>query len=277
MTNIEYIESGILELYIAGALSEQENEAVYNKLLDNSDILDEVLKIEAAVVKLTASVAPSNSNHSFTTVKASLDLDGSNPTPVIPLNQTKTTNWFTYTGWAASILLAGGLIWLLNQNSALQSDIQTAETELTKETINNQLLEDQIAKAHASLEESNTLLSVIRDKDIIAVPLAGQAVYPEAYAKVYWDKKTNNIYLDAQGLPEPPRGKVYQVWSLTLSPLTPTSLGTIDEFSTDDNKVFTITNANASEAFGITLEPAGGSVSPTMEQLYTLGAVASTP
>jgi hypothetical protein len=25
------------------------------------------------------------------------------------------------------------------------------------------------------------------------------------------------------------------------------------------------------EAFGITLEPAGGSLSPTMEQLYTLG------
>ncbi len=36
-------------------------------------------------------------------------------------------------------------------------------------------------------------------------------------------------------------------------------------------------NTNESEAFGIRLEPAGGSESPTMEQLYTLGVVASNP
>ena len=33
------------------------------------------------------------------------------------------------------------------------------------------------------------------------------------------------------------------------------------------------TTKEGAEAFGITLEPAGGSVSPTLEQLYTLGKV----
>ena len=49
----------------------------------------------------------------------------------------------------------------------------------------------------------------------------------------------------------------------------------LDSFTADTNKIFTINNANESEAFGITLEPAGGSASPNLEQLYTLGAVAS--
>ena len=98
-----------------------------------------------------------------------------------------------------------------------------------------------------------------------------------SFAKVYWNKADNTIYVDAEGLPDAPEGKVWQVWSLTLNPLTPTSLGTIDDFNTDDNKIFTIANANESQAFGITLEPEGGSESPTMEQLYTLGVVASTP
>ncbi|WP_250434376.1 anti-sigma factor [Hanstruepera flava] len=276
MTNKEYIESGILELYVAGALSEEENEAVYQKLLKNPDILDEVLKIEATVIQLTAAVSPRDSKYIFPAVKEALGLDTSD-SKVVTLPRQPRTNWFTYTGWAASVLLAGGLIWLLNQNRALQTEIKTIETEINKQHIDNQLLEEQIRTARANLKETNKLLDVIRDKEIIAIPLAGQAVYPEAYAKVYWDKKTNNIYLDAQGLPEPPRGKVYQVWSLTLSPLTPTSLGTLDDFKTDDNKVFTITNTNASEAFGITLEPAGGSETPTMEQLYTLGAVQTTP
>ena len=56
--------------------------------------------------------------------------------------------------------------------------------------------------------------------------LAGQKVSPNSYAKVYWDKTSNSIYLDAQGLPAPPKGKVYQVWSLKMSPLMPTSIVT---------------------------------------------------
>ncbi|WP_417199431.1 anti-sigma factor domain-containing protein [Bizionia sp.] len=274
MTNQEYIESGILELYIAGSLSDEENEAVYKQLLENPDLLDEVLKIEAAVMQLTAAVSPSDSKHLFKAVKEKLGLDTDADSKVIPLHQPKT-NYLAYSGWAASVLLAVGLMYFFNQNNTLKSDIQVVETELQKQTIDNTLLEERITKTTANLTEAQKLLSVIRDKDILSVPLAGQAVSPESYANVYWDKEGNTVYLDVQGLPEPPAGKVYQVWSLTLNPLAPTSLGTIDNFTSNTNKIFTIENANQSEAFGITLEPAGGSPTPTMEQLYTLGAVTS--
>ncbi len=274
MTNQEYIESGILELYIAGSLTDEENEAVYNQLLENPDLLDEVLKIEAAVMQLTAAISPSDSKHLFKAVKEKLGLDTYADSKVIPLHQPKT-NYLAYSGWAASVLLAVGLMYFFNQNNTLKSDIQVVETELQKQTIDNTLLEERITKTTANLTEAQKLLSVIRDKDILSVPLAGQAVSPESYANVYWDKEGNTVYLDVQGLPEPPAGKVYQVWSLTLNPLAPTSLGTIDNFTSNTNKIFTIENANQSEAFGITLEPAGGSPTPTMEQLYTLGAVTS--
>ncbi|TYB77135.1 anti-sigma factor [Bizionia myxarmorum] len=274
MTNKEYIESGILELYIAGSLSDAENKAVYDKLLTNPDLLDEVLKIEAAIVQLTAAASPSDTQHLFKAVKTKLGLDDKHETKVVPLHEPKT-NWLAYSGWAASIVLAGGLIYLLNQQNALKTNIQTVKTELQEKTIDNTLLEERITTATANLTEAQKLLSVIRDKNIVSIPLSGQAVSPEAYATVYWDKNANNIYLDVQGLPEPPAGKVYQVWSLTLNPLAPTSLGTIDDFANNETKIFTIENANASEAFGITLEPEGGSTSPTMEQLYTLGAVSS--
>jgi anti-sigma-K factor RskA len=64
---------------------------------------------------------------------------------------------------------------------------------------------------------------------------------------------------------------VYQVWALKLNPLTPTSIGLLDKF--DDNVFFAVNNTGDAEAFAITLEPAGGSLNPTMEQLYTLGKV----
>ncbi len=261
-----YIESGILELYVAGSLSEKENEEVYALMQKHPEILQEVLEIEVAIVKLTASTSQRDNNHILQRIKQSL---GSNDddTKVISIAKPKY-NWITYTGWAASILLGVGLLWTVNQNKQLESDIQVAKTQQS-------LLETQIENSKNSLQEANILISVLRDDNITKIPLAGQGNFAETYAKVYWDKNSDRIFLDAQGLPEPPEGKVYQVWSLTLSPLTPTSLGTIDSFSTDANKIFEIENTNKSEAFGITLEPAGGSESPTMEQLYTLGVVST--
>ncbi|WP_142783622.1 anti-sigma factor [Changchengzhania lutea] len=259
-----YIESGILELYVAGALSDEENEQVYQLMQQHPEILQEVLEIEAAVVKLTASTSRRNIETLLQKVKITLGFN-TDEAKVISIVKPKY-NWITYTGWAASVILAAGLLWTVSENNTLKSDIQTAETQ-------ENLLETQIENSKHSLAEANTLISVLRDDSIIEIPLGGQGEFSSAYAKVYWDKASNRIFLDAQGLPEPPRGKVYQVWSLTLNPLTPTSLGTIDDFITDDNKIFEIKNPNSSEAFGITLEPAGGSDAPTMEQLYTLGAV----
>ena len=59
------------------------------------------------------------------------------------------------------------------------------------------------------------------------------------------------------------------MWSLTLNPLTPTSLGVVE----NSNDLLRIENANATEAFGITLEEYGGAEGPNLEQLYTLGVI----
>ena len=261
-----YLDSGILELYVAGALSDAENEAVYAMMQKHPEVLQEVLQIEAAVMKLTAAASQKDTTTMWTGIRKSIQ-EGEAP-KVIPIERSRY-NWVTYTGWAASIVLAAGLLWTLNQNQDLKSDIKMVETQQSE-------LEFQIERSRNSLEETRTLLSVLRDSDIMQVPLEGQGDFNNTYAKVYWDKNSERVFIDAQGLPDPPRGKVYQVWSLKLSPLTPTSLGTINQFTDDPNKIFELNNPNQSEAFGITLEPEGGSESPTMNQLYTLGVVKAT-
>ncbi|OUS01977.1 anti-sigma factor [Flavobacteriales bacterium 33_180_T64] len=264
MDSKAFIESGILELYVAGQLSEKENQEVYDLMRQYPDILQEVLDIEAAIIKLTAKMSPENTTNTLDAITSQLDFN-TNETKVITLQKTRT-NWLNYTGWAAAFIIGIGLLWTLNQNTQL-------ETQVTDADLENSYLELQIEKAKTDLAIKENLLNILRDRDIIAIPLGGQGDFANSYAKVYWNKKDNSIYLDAQGLPNAPVGKVWQVWSLTLNPLTPTSLGTIVNFNDDDNKIFNIANANNSEAFGITLEPAGGSASPTMEQLYTLGVV----
>lgn len=269
-----YIESGILELYVAGALSDTENKEVYELMLKHPEILQEVLEIESAVIKLTASTSRGTKSKILNSIKDKL-LFNNTKDFVKPVKETKVVlmakpkyNWMTYTGWAAAIILGAGLFWTMNQNTELQNEIQTAE-------VKQSYLETQIADAKTDLETNKKLLTILRDKDISVISLGGQGNFTNTYAKVFWNKNNNEIYLDAQGLPAPPPGKVYQVWSLKLNPLTPVSLGTIDNFMQDENKIFELENLNDSEAFGITLEPKGGSETPTMDQLYTLGVVAT--
>jgi len=259
-----YIESGILELFVAGQLTESENKDVQNMMLKHPEILQEVLEIESAVIKLSSAMAPNDNKHLLQLIKDKLQLGGKD-VKVVSINQPKY-NWLTYAGWAAALIIGAGLLWTLNQNQQLESQISEVELEKT-------YLEIQIEDAKTDLAVKENLLNVLRDRNIISIPLGGQGDFANSYAKVYWNKSDNTIYLDAQGLPDAPTGKVWQVWSLTLNPLTPTSLGTIDNFNDDDNKIFNITNTNESQAFGITLEPTGGSDTPTMEQLYTLGVV----
>lgn len=263
----EYIASGILELYVAGVLSEKENEEVHAAMEAYPEVRKEVEEIEKAIVELTASTAPKR-EATFQNIRQSITPSSEGP-PVITLDN-RRFNWFTFSGWAAAIIVASALIYTLIENDKLQQQLDTTITQQDQ-------LEEQISKAKTDLAAAEKLNEILRSKDILSIPLTGQQVSPQSYAKVYWDKNAAQVYVDVQGLPEPPAGKVYQVWSLKLDPLTPTSLGILDNYNEDKNKVFALENPNASEAFGITLEPEGGSETPTLEQLYTLGTVTAAP
>ncbi|MEP2239255.1 MAG: anti-sigma factor [Maribacter sp.] len=260
----KYIASGILELYIAGTLSEKENLEIANYAKEYPQIQKEIEAIEAAVLELSQKASPGY-NYSFNALMNRINGD----VKVVDINEKRSSPFLSYIGWAASVLLAVGLFWMYQQNQDLKSDIEVVE----KQNID---LEKQIADTDSSLEQTQDLLNTLRDQNISVIALGGQEVSPTSYAKAYWNKEDQKVFIDAKGLPEPPDGFVYQVWSLKLSPLTPTSMGLLEDFATDENKVFALNNPNESEAFGITLEPAGGSESPTLEQLYTLGVVSAS-
>lgn len=259
----KYIGSGILELYVAGVLSDKENLEIANYAKEYPEIRKEIEAIEASILTLSKKASPGIA-YTFQSLMDRINKD----VKVVSMNK-GSSSAMTYIGWAASLLFAVGLFFMYQQNQELKSNIEVVEQQ-------NSTLEQQIADTDSSLEKTQELLNTIRDKEIDVIALGGQTVSPTSYAKAYWNKKEQKVYIDAKGLPEPPDGFVYQVWSLKLSPLTPTSMGLLEDFVTDENKVFTLNNPNESEAFGITLEPAGGSESPTLEQLYTLGVVATS-
>jgi len=253
-----YINSGILELYVYGLLSETENLEVANMAKKYAEVNAEIVSIEKSILNLSTSFSPFLSADNFAKIKAKLELKHSKVVEISP-----KTSLFTYMSWAATILLLIGFGYQYYQNNQQMIGLKNEKSKL----------EEALVTSETNNKETEEVLNVVRDSKNTVVNLGGQAVAPEAFAKIYYNKQTAAVYVDAAGLPEPPEGKVYQVWALKMDPLTPTSIGLLEDFTADKHKIFTVENAIGSEGFGITLEPAGGSASPTMTQLYALGKV----
>ena len=68
----EYIESGILELYVYGALTAAESEEVSKVLKQYPEVEQEVEQIEAALQQLATAAAPYNPEEMLAAIKAKL-------------------------------------------------------------------------------------------------------------------------------------------------------------------------------------------------------------
>lgn len=262
MSTTDLLNSGDLELYVFGVLSESESNKISALSKTEDAIKNEIISIEHSILNLSSSFSPVISSEVYEKIKYKLGLKHRKIIKLKPKN-----NRMEYVGWAASIVLLIGIGFLYNEQAATENEIITIEKEKMK-------LNEVVTSIATENQKTKDALNVIRDTKNTVVSLDGQAVSPTSYAKIYWNKATQVVYVDASGLPEPPEGKVYQIWSLKLQPqLTPTSIGLLADFKGDKDKVFAVEKTGDAEAFGITLEPAGGSKSPTMEQLYTLGKV----
>ncbi|MEM7085743.1 MAG: anti-sigma factor [Bacteroidota bacterium] len=260
MTEEEIIASGLLELYVTGSLSQEETLEVEQAMEQYPSVKKEVLQIEDSLMQLSEAaggkVPPKVWEQVARFTKG-----------MRPLTPTRKRNWNAMAGWAAALLFFAGLAFMLKQNSDLKDKLRTVNTK-------NMVLQERTGITEAQLAQANDLLDIVRSKDFNTIELPGNvAVAPTAYATVYYNDDENIAYIDAKGLPKPPKGKVYQVWSLIMDPLTPRSIGLLEAFESADTAFFKVENIPSPEAFGITLEPEGGSESPNLTQLYTLGMV----
>nr|MDQ2720000.1 anti-sigma factor [Bacteroidota bacterium] len=132
-------------------------------------------------------------------------------------------------------------------------------------TLNDlQLAQQKIEQQQKSNVAMSTDLNVITDKHALPVVLNGTPKSPDALAKLFWMKNTGQVYIDPSNLPEVPDGKQYQLWAIIDG--KPHDAGMISTkkgiYHIQKMKSF-----GKVDAFAITLEKAGGSLTPTMSEL----------
>lgn len=251
----EYIESGILELYATGALSENEMREVEAMAQKHPQVASELDIITSTLEHFATLHAEKPSAHVRENILNNLN------------SRTAKNSTRTYWLLAATLALLLGSIFL---NVFLYTKKQNLETALSSEKRNLALSDS----ARIALQGRSDTLA--KDLAILNLPygtpvvLKGLKIAPNAASLVVWDTVSKVVYIDPKNLPAPPKGMQYQLWALVGG--QPVDAGVFRmKKGMAMQKMKVIEEA---QAFAITLEKEGGSPFPTMENLYVLGKVA---
>ena len=270
----EYISTGILEAYVLGELSQTENEEVEKLANEYPEVRDEITRIEETLGTIAekTKVAPPEALKAqiLDSVGSPTGLQGDvekNLGETSILTQVEPAS--SRTKWqylvAASISLA-----TIASIAAVVFYINWKEVEKERNDLiaQNQRLADNIQQVDRDLQHLSKDYDIINEKDFQKIALEGLEISPESLAFIYWNRSTQEVYLNVNSLPIPDRDLQYQLWGIIDG--KPVDAGIFEVNLTGLQRMKDIAGASA---FAVTLEPRGGSKIPTLDQMYIIGNV----
>jgi anti-sigma-K factor RskA len=273
----EYIESGILELYVLGDLNAEERSDVeaMSKLYPEVKAELEEIEVIMSTIGEDLTLEPSSKvkEQFFNSISFADEIDQKiedeepKEARIIPLNNSKL-NFYKLSLAACLALLLVSVVAIVNLNNNLKNSKQ----QIAQLQTSNQSFANRVNYLDKSVTESNEALNVFTDADFKMVKLNGTANSPESNLLIAFNPKEQKviIHLRSMKMPENDKEHQYQLWALVDG--KPVDLGVFDA----DNKVAILKSMKSIEvaqAFAVTLEPTGGSVSPTMDKMMVMGAI----
>jgi len=256
----EYIESGILSVYVLGVASLEEQQEVEEMARQYPEIANELHSLQASMNEYVSQFELTPPKNLKDKVMQSIVADSPNATIGKPKK-----NYFQY-GMVASIALflvsLWGNIYFYNQWRQTEQDLSVVKNQNLEIADNQKVLE-------AKYKEIESELSMVQNPAYQITYLEGMKdTAPQSYAAVFWNNEKQQAYIFTNSLPKPPVGKQYQLWAL------------VDDDKVMDAGVFNWGRLTAVKCFKkpqkfiITLEKEGG-VPKAEGQAYAIGVVKS--
>lgn len=266
MESKDIISSGLLELYVLGLASNEENVQVQQWINQFPDVEKEFVEIQGAMESyaIAQAIQPGQSVKQKILDRIAPYANG-NVATELSFSKDETAKVHTipsYYKWlvaASIILLIGSLIINYTYYNKYQS--ASAKLQVTQSELNKQ--KEMAAGMSKDME-------VVTDKNAMPVVLKGTPHAPDALAKIFWMQNTGEVYVDPTNLPAPVAGKQYQLWAIVDG--KPVDGGMISA-QKEVYKIQKMKSFGKAEAFAITLEKQGGSSTPTMEEMYVIAKI----
>ena len=267
-----YIESGILELYAMGDLPPGERHEVELMLEKYPELHKELGEIEIALEKYAQQNAVIPNSALRDRILNVLDIkEDEKPVehfaPVLPIS--KQSSFFKYAFAASVALLLLSLYTIVNLKSQLnESNNRIADLESS-----NQKFSSRVNYVEKQLSDTKQTLTVYQNPaEFKMVALKGLPKSPNAKMMVAFNPSKEEVMIDLASLkmPENDSEHQYQLWALVDG--KPVNLGVFD-MKADSAGMIKMKPVKSAQAFAVTLEPRGGSINPTMDQMVVMGAI----
>lgn len=270
MENIkDYIESGILELFILGDLPEAERLEVERLRALYPEIDTELESIEKSIwnYSQTKAIVPDASTRGR--FLSAIDSEEEVP-KVIHIHKNKQRiNYYKYALAACIALLLVSLVVIFNLNKQLDDRDQKI---LALET-SNQKFANQVNFQKQQIAENRRSLEVYRNpQQYQLVALKGTNNTPEASMKVAFNVVNKEVLIDLSSLNLPVLDDQhqYQLWAIVED--KPVDLGVFDN-SPFGEGLLTMKSVTNAKAFAVTQEKKGGSPVPTLSAMVVIGSI----
>ena len=260
MENVQaYIESGILEAYVAGMLSESECLEIDTLATKHPAIKQEIAAIQEAS-RAYASSFEGAKPPALRMIKQHLAKEATKNISLPPRSSSHAWQRYALAACIALLLASVGMNLWLNQKVNLLSqevnDIQQINNYIVKQYEANKVLPRTIEASTRIMENPSNIL----------IAMDGTEVSEEASATVVWDPGTFDVYIQIHQLPPPPDGHQYQLWAIYGD--TSIDAGIFEHHL----KMQKLRNIRGNvTAFAVTLEVIGGSPTPNLNRMYTVG------
>lgn len=256
-----YIESGILELYVLGQLSSEEEKEVQDMQAKHIEIQREIHEISLSLEKyaqLNAIKAPAQvADRIFENLpsKSSGTTSSVNNTVVTP---PKTgLSWNTLTTLFALLSVLGFSMYFI---------LKTEHNSAIKKYESDKKACDSIATQQ---QQQFAIINQINDPNNKIIDMTPTAGYAGISVYLHYNVVNKKNFLQLVNLPEITSDQAFQLWSLKdgADPMP------LDVFF-DNNKIIEVAFVDNTATYAITIEPKGGSKSPTLERLIgTMGVI----
>lgn len=257
MDKKKIIEEGLLELYLLGELSQEEQLAVEDVLQKDSSLKEIYDGMEEDFQKM----AFENAVDPPSSVKASLRqaLESSIKEPVVrKLETTNSGSRKSYFPIAAAaslaLLFALSSFWLYNRWQTSENSL----LELQEQTSN---LQNRLNDLEKNYQDTDEKYRKINDLNTIPLLLVGNEASPNSRAVAYVNHKTKEVVINPQGLQNLEEDKTYQMWADVEGEMI--DMGIVS----NEQDLIALKYIEKAESFNITIEPAGGNDHATVENL----------
>lgn len=247
----QYIASGIIEMYVMGLCSPEEEKELEQLRHQHPELQEAILQYEK---EMEDRMLQNSTLPTAETDKKILKKLESLQAPVIPITSVRTgkrINWLKPAAAAAVLLLGISAYFnysLYNKNKKQQ--------ELIAASTSSPLPAGDYA--------------VITNPSITPVAMYGVGTHTICRCTMFWDKQTGKAYIMIHHLPKSSSSRDYQLWAEVDGKTV--SVGIInDEIR---GRFIEVSNVpGQSVAFKVTLENAGGAQTPTIAETYLEGKI----